>query len=467
MLAVESPSLKPLLLAGLALTVACSGAKSETEPPEPLKACSRQWTEASPVLVAAEEVELPLSSVSVTGEVTKQQVLNQLAMQIPDTLAHENRRPIGTPGEVTYTVTRGSMDSTLRDGTFAVTTLAKAEIEVCKPLGPFCVTYGRCQPVLATTVALPLSLTDDYAWKPLSTSVRAERGCQIAGFDVTPRLTSLAKQNLDGIERRIARSLPPIKPWATRVWELAHNPLFLNASECLRATPKRFVQAPARETQSGYKLALGVDLTLELTTDCERDESPAPLEPLATQSALNPRPGFLLAQSIDTKTVSAQLTESAGGAFGSGESIRSIVAHTSSTGQANELLLEVTLDGVTCGTTWLRVELGPAESDAMKPTRVEFVAEHPPEAFADLPGALRNKGLVRAPFAFEKVSERLNQLLESALSFADENMLLTARVGAPSLRAPQIAPKGVRAIAALPTELSVTLKQGTDSAAVP
>lgn len=459
--------MKTVILAVGLLGLACSGQKPETQPPEPLKACARQWNEQRPRFAPAETIELPLSSISVTGEVTKQQLLSQLASQIPGTLAHENRRPIGTPGEVTYTVTRGSMDSTLREGTFAVTTLANANIEVCKPLGPFCVTYGRCQPVLATTVALPLSLTKDYAWKPLSTSVRAERGCQIAGFDVTPRLTSLARQNLDGIERRIARSLPPIKPWATRIWDLAHNPLFLNASECLRATPKRFIQAPARETPSGYKLELGVELTLELTQDCKRAESPAPLEPLATESALTPEPGFTLTQLIDTKTVSEQLTQSAGGGFGTGESIRSITAHTSSAGKANELLVEVTLDGVTCGNTWLRAELTPAKNHELKLSRVEFLSEHPPDALSELPSALRTKAALRVPFSFDKVTERLNQLLDSAVGFADQGMLVTAHVGDPSWRAPQIAPDGVRAIASLPTELSVALRQEPKPAAKP
>src|SRR5690606_34028340 len=147
------------------------------------------------------------SRLTLLGELSERQLLAELAAHIPGTLAQAKRRPIGAPGEVTYTVKRGALDSSVDNGVFHFVTLANAEIEICKPLGPFCVTYGRCQPVLATTVSMPLSLTRDFAWQRATSKVHAERGCRIAGFDVTERLTSIARANLDAIERRIQSSL--------------------------------------------------------------------------------------------------------------------------------------------------------------------------------------------------------------------------------------------------------------------
>ena len=419
--------------------------------------CHNAHIEDPPVLAKAEARELPTSQLVFTGDVAEAQVLTAISAQVPATLAHEKDRPIGAPGRVTYTVTRGTIDSSLRDGAFHVTTLANASIEVCKPLGPFCVTYGRCQPVLATTVSLPLALNDDYGYKPVTTTLRAERGCQIAGFDVTPRLTSLARSNLDTIQKRIERSLPPIRPWAERLWELTRNPLFLDAKHCLRVTPKRFVQAPAKATPTGYELGVGVDLNVELTTDCERRESP-PLEPLATEANLAKQPALRLAQLVDTESATRQLSESVRGAFGDGEQIHSVVVHTAKIGKENRVVLEAKLNGRTCGNTWLTASLKPAAGGALGLTDVASLGDLSQD-LRGLPGKLEERGRVTAEFPFADVALRLNQLLESAAALGDERLALTAAVGPPKLIAPNITHEGIVVIAELSTVAHLTFRE--------
>ena len=455
MLAVESTSFKSLFLALLAFCCACSG--SQTGTTEPVGAqCSERLTGSAPKLEPALAGELPDSQLVLSAEVAEAQVLAMIGAQIPATLAHEKDRPIGMPGRVTYTVTKGGLDSSLRDGKFHVTTIANAQIEVCKPLGPFCVTYGRCQPVLATTVSLPLALKSDYGYPPLSTSVRAERGCQIAGFDVTPRLTELARSNLDSIQRRIERSMPPLKPWVERVWQVAHNPLFLDARHCLRATPKRFVQAPAKETATGYQIGVGVDLGLELTTECERDAAPAPLAPLATDPKLAGQPALRVAQRLDAASASKQLTESARGPFGHGEKIARVTLHTAKLAGGNSVVLETELNGVTCGTAWLKANLKPTPAGALALSDVSFLDANPPESLGDLPKTLSQHGKVTAEFPFADVAKRLNQLLESAAAFTDERLQVTAAVGPPKLITPVVTDAGLFAIAELPTVAQVS-----------
>lgn len=458
MLAVESTSFESLCLAGLVFCSACSGPQNGTS--EPARAdCSERLTGAAPSLEPAEVGELPDSQLVVSGDVAEAEVLGLIAAQIPGTLAHEKDRPIGAPGRVTYTVTRGALDSSVRNGTFHVTTLANAQIEVCKPLGPFCVTYGRCQPVLATTVSLPLALNADYGFQPLGTSVRAERGCQIAGFDVTPRLMSLARSNLEAIEQRIERSLPPVRPWAERVWQLAQNPLFLDARHCLRATPKRFVQTPAKQTSTGYEVGVGVDLALELTTECERKVAPLPLAPLATEPELAERPALRVAQRVDVASASKQLTESARVAFGNGEKIERVTLHTATIAGSNGIVIETVLSGVTCGTAWLKAGLKPAPAGALALTDVSFLDPEMPASLADLPKSLGEHGKVTAEFPFADVAKRLNQLLESAAAFTDERLRVTVAVGPPKLTAPVVTQGGVLVIAELPTIAQLTFRE--------
>lgn len=457
-LAVESTSFKSLFLAGLVFCSACSGAQKDTTDRARAN-CSERLTSSAPSLEPASPAELPDSQVVVGAQVTEAELLAQIAAQIPGTLAHEKDRPIGTPGRVTYTVTRGALDSSLKSGTFYVTTLANAQIEVCKPIGPFCVTYGRCQPVLATTVSLPLALRADYGYPPLSTSVRAERGCQIAGFDVTSRLTSLAQSNLDAIEKRIERSLPPLKPWAERVWQLSQNPLFLDAHHCLRATPKRFVQAPSKETSTGYEVGVGVDLSVELTTECERHAVQVPLAPLATDPQLAERPALRVAQRVDVATASKQLTESARRTFGSGEKVDRVTLHTVTIGGANSVLLETELSGVTCGSAWLTADLKPTSARALGLTNVRFLDPDAPASLGDLPKALSEHGKVTAEFPFDDVQKRLNQLLESAAAFTDERLTVTVAVGPPRLTAPVVTQGGVFVVAELPTIAQLSLRE--------
>lgn len=436
----------------------CSG--HQTDLNQPARAtCSDRISGEAPALEPATPAEPPDSQVVVGAYVAEAELLAQIAAQIPSTLAHEKDRPIGTPGRVTYTVTRGALDTALKDGTFLVTTLANAQIEVCKPLGPFCVTYGRCQPVLATTVSLPLALGADYDYPPLSTSVRAERGCQIAGFDVTPRLTSLAQSNLGAIEKRIERSLPPLKPWAERVWQLAQNPLFLDARHCLRATPRRFVQAPAKETGAGYQVAVGVELSVALTTECERDDVAVPLAPLATAAALSERPALRVAQRVDVASATKQLTESVRGEFGNGERLARLTLHTATTSSKNGIVLEAELNGATCGTAWLRADLKPTPAGTLGLTAIEFLGPDVPPSLAELPKVLAERGKLSAAFPFDDVAKRLNQLLEGAQAFTDERLTLTTAVGPPRLVAPVVTQGGVLVVAELPTVAELGLRE--------
>lgn len=409
--------------------------------------CSERVDQSKPSGKLASQVPLPSSRIVLTASVDKPQLLREIASHIPETLATEKRRPIGTPGEVSYTVTRGSVDSSIADGAFHVTTLANASIEICKPLGPFCVTYGRCQPVLATTVSLPFFLDEDFGWPDLTASVRAERGCSIMGFDVTPRLTSIARDNLGGVRQRIEQSLPPVKPWASRLWDLVHTPIFLDKDHCLRGEPKRFVQSPPQETPSGYALRLGLELELELSRECREERAKLPLAPLATEPSLpNPSP-LSLTQTISSAAIEAQLRQQVPKRFGKGERIKSIAVSSWQRGDENRLLLGVELDGVTCGTVWLSaaVEGGPDQSVRLK--RVRFTQGSTPATLQHLPKHLAHHATIRPSLPFAAAIERMKQLLEIVTTVPVERVRVAVELQGPSAVHPVVTETGIQAVA--------------------
>src|SRR5690606_14671401 len=155
------------------------------------------------------------------------------------------------------------------------------------------------------------------------------------GFDVTERLTSIARANLDAIERRIQSSLPPVKPWAERVWELLHNPVFLDKDHCLRLEPQRFLQSPAQETAEGYRLGVGLELRFVLSDECKETAERRPLAPLATVDRLDGPSRALLLQSLDLESMTAQLNRSSRGKFGFGENLERISVSTAKLGDAS------------------------------------------------------------------------------------------------------------------------------------
>ena len=63
-------------------------------------------------------------------------ITGEFAKQVPTRLASGSRVDIGSPGRLSYTVSRGPFQVTLRGSTLHVGTSVSGHAELCKPLGP-------------------------------------------------------------------------------------------------------------------------------------------------------------------------------------------------------------------------------------------------------------------------------------------------------------------------------------------
>ncbi len=208
-------------------------------------------------------------------DVAQQRLLSELNQRVPAQLAQAKNQPIGAPGKATYTVSRGAFRLGLKNGALVVSTPVSANIEVCKPLGPFCVRYGQCRPKFLTSFQVPLSLSEDYAIARTQSSVDVIQRCTIAGFDVTSRLLQEARAQVLGVSRQINAQLPDVRPFAEGAWRALHRTLHLDKQSCLSLDPERLIQGPATNSNQHLWGRVGLMAKLELHKPCP-EQPPSP-----------------------------------------------------------------------------------------------------------------------------------------------------------------------------------------------
>lgn len=279
-----------------------------------------------------------------------------LGKEVPVTLAAERRRPIGTPGEVTYVVRRGRLGIALDTARLTVKVPVEVEAEVCKPLGPFCPTYGRCSPRLLATASVPLLLSESYEIGKSRVSIAVQRECNIGGYDATPQIKSRAQNEVGQVQARIDAAMPAIRPSVAGVWELLHHPVALGTTTCLRIEPDRVTQNRPAVRDGALMTELGAEGTLSIQDPCARDVAvkPAPLPRLVVSDA--PDTGVELRVPVRTSwvDVSAELTRALTTKAASAAEIR--VVKVEAEGSGALVAMRATLAGATCGTVRLLAE---------------------------------------------------------------------------------------------------------------
>lgn len=274
--------------------------------------CSEVLSGPAPDLPAPPAVETPVSRIAVDVNASVQSLKRELGKHVPLELARATNQPIGTPGEVSYTVSRGSFDVGLSGDRLVVATPVSVEARVCKPLGPICPIYGRCSPRLAAVASVPLTLTDDYRLGSSSVSVNLTRGCVIAGFDASDEIRRNAARQVGGIQRRIDGSVPDLKPYVEGTWRLLHTPVALGRDTCLRIAPSGIVQKKPKLTAGTLGLRFGVLGSLSVEQPCNPDDAvaPTPLPKLSAEKDLAEGVALKVPLRIDWEDVSADLTRS-------------------------------------------------------------------------------------------------------------------------------------------------------------
>ena len=293
-----------------------------------------------------DEPKVPPSRLVIELAVAETALERILDARIPKGLGSASRQPIGAPGEVTYTVSRGAPDATLAGDTLEVKVPIHAAVEICKPIGRLCPTYGACQPNLVATTRVPLRLDEDYGIEPPKVEVRVTRGCRIAGFDVTDEVQRAAAGARRRAERQIAMAIPDLRATMTRATGLLSRPVAVGQDRCLRITPEAISQGAPTSRKGMLETSFEVRGTVEPTPCDARFPSPT-LPPLGRFDG-RVAPSEL----VTREPLAADVLEILKPSAPAGVEVRLLRIAPHRTPAGPRLALEVELEGRACGTLW-------------------------------------------------------------------------------------------------------------------
>lgn len=294
----------------------------------------------------AEEPKPPLSRVVVELSVAEAALERVLDARIPKGLGSATRQPIGAPGEVSYTVSRGAPEATLVGDTLEVRVPIHAAVEVCKPIGRLCPTYGTCQPSLVATTRVPLRLGEDYAIEPPKVDVTVTRGCRIAGFDVTSEVQSAAAGARRRAERQIADAIPDVGAALDDAMRGLAQPLTVDGDRCLRVTPRAIRQGAPRGVGDRLEIAFEVEGTVaDVSCDARFD---APELPRLTRLEGEMRPSELSTRTL----LAGDLTDRLEATAPADVEVGVLRARPHLTPDGSRLAVELELGGAICGRVW-------------------------------------------------------------------------------------------------------------------
>ncbi len=366
----------------------------------------------------------PTSLLVGTLSASRARLLEELEARVPRELARVHQRDAGDAGKVSYSVQRGGFDLRVAGSTLELHAPISAEAELCKELGPLCVTYGRCSPRFDARVSAPAIVGPGFSLPRARVEVTLTRSCSVLGFDATGELKRIAAEQAQLVERRVNAALPEPGGAIRQLWRALAAPIALSAESCLWVTPTALIQAPLRAEPAQLQARLGVRGTLTLERPCTGEarppsEPPDPsVEPLPALSQLS------LPVALRWDDVSAELSRTATGAAG-GLRVLALRAEGASSGHGNVLALTVTVDGGVCGE--LRLTATPSWSPSERKLRLTRLALVEPSLAPRLRPLLEHlaaKASVSLPFGVDSVPSSLQALLESAA--VDE--LLTPRL---------------------------------------
>ncbi len=340
----------PWALSGIALALGCGGPAEPQSATGGAAACQQRLTTQTLSAASLPELREPTSHLTVNVTSSRARLARLLESRIPRQLAAEKNRDAGFAGRVTYRVRRGDLSVGVRDGRLTVQTPIQAEVAVCKNIGPFCPTYGRCQPRFSATASLPLQLGPRYNFGKSDVRLKTVRGCilQPIGLNVTDHVQRMAQRQTAGVQRRIDSSLPSIRDDVQLGWQLAQLPLPLDATTCLRMRPTQLTQGAAQQTPKTVSTRLALIGTARIEDPCTTDEPP--LTPLTAPSFTPDLPErfqirvpVLLSWSDASAKFSASTIDGSAG----------LVALETAGHSRKRVRLRATLSGRACGDVWL------------------------------------------------------------------------------------------------------------------
>jgi hypothetical protein len=272
--------------------------------------------------------------------------------QVPKTLAAEEHRPIGAPGEVTYRVTRGKSKLRATDGRLTATLPVNIELSLCKPFGSLCIGYGSCSPAYDVKATWDLTLGADHELPDVRLSQKVTEKCSV-GIDVTEHVTRVVTDQLREAEARIDREMPPLAPWVDRAIAEMTRPSLLRVGQCVALSPTELLLDGPKTDGARLTFSVGLVGTIE---DAACDAPPHRGRGLPVRRAKRERDGARL--EVREHLPAEKLAEPLGLAVKSASSAELALALRDYALVEDGLLLEVELSGHACGTVWISSSLG-------------------------------------------------------------------------------------------------------------
>ncbi|MBX3183083.1 MAG: DUF4403 family protein [Polyangiaceae bacterium] len=407
------------LLAGVS---GCAG--KGAEPTGAPGQCAVQLTEEAPELAAATPWRAPESRIGLELTADVALLRHQLERQVPRRLAQVKGQDVGAAGELSYRVDRGAFHVALDGDKLRVTTPVTAVAEVCKRLGPLCVTYGGCQPQLMADVQVPLVANTDYSLGEAEVKVGVTRGCVVLGVDQTGHVARAAREQQARVRRELDAARPDVRAAVSTGWRFLHTPVSLDSQICLRVAPSAIAQARPRLTElagrSSLSTAFAVSGTVTVEQPCSDPHHAGPIAPLPPLQVVKDLPRGIDLQvplRLDWSAVQAELSRGLTGQVLKGEAGDSQIAKLEVTPTASDgaprAAVAVTLTGAVCGRAWFLAELAANPGgESVSLARLESLGEVPPGLdAAALATSLSQHGQVSVPLDLSAGASTLTSLV--------------------------------------------------------
>lgn len=323
---------------------------------QPAVACRVQLPELRPALGQASEAPAPISTLAGLVALDEALLRKMIEERVPVGLASERGKPIGAPGKLSYTVSRGRVSLAVERDALVVTTPIHVGVQVCKPFGPLCPVYGTCSPQLTARAAVPLVLKD-YELEPARVTTHVDAGCNMVGLDFTSQVASLAAGQGPAAAKRINDAIPDVRPMALELAKAVRQPMALgDAGGCLVMEPLAVRQAHPVMTEGLIRLGVSAELRIRHQPACPPSppEGEVELPPLTTEGEPQPTPSVVVvpvATGWDEVGAALQVVLSAERA-GAHEITAVEVAPTA----GGAVAVGLTLRGEACGPIWVQAE---------------------------------------------------------------------------------------------------------------
>jgi hypothetical protein len=340
--------------------------------------------------------------------VSRQRIQDELGRRVPSTLDQATRN-IGAPGRVTYQVTRGPFAVDLRNDRLVTTTRVQARVDVCKEFGPFCVHYGHCDPSLLAVASVPLLPRSDYSLGPSQVSVTVEQGCTIAGYDATPEVERIARQQAAATQRRIDAALPQLGPEVRQAWSTLAKPWPVEGVGCLLGHPKSLKLVRPRLEESRITALIAIEAELGWSPSCPPATEVAPPLPPPTVAEHIARESHVeLGIRLAWNEVGAELAKSLAGP--GDEPIMELRARPALVGGRRWLALGLRQRGLQCENMWLLSEPSYDPSQGQVKLRVEKLLTGNATDYPAVKRLVEERGRIPLPFRPERTKELVAKL---------------------------------------------------------